>query len=91
MFKSDTPQNPTHVIALNLSGKVEIIVLPKGDEQNAKIFIGPKIYASQASLVPVTVSFKDVDGSGRLAMLLHVEDQTIVYPNSGSEFIAPKQ
>lgn len=91
VFKNDTLETPTHVIALNLNGKIEIIVMPQGKSQNAKIYDGPEILAPNPSFVPVTVSFEDVDGSGRKAMLVHIETQTIVYPNDGNQFQTPKQ
>lgn len=91
LFSGDTPETPTHVIALNLNGRITIIVMPQGKAQNAKIYEGADIITANPSLVPVTVSFQDVDGSGRKAMLVHVGTQTIIYPNDGKAFQTPKQ
>ncbi len=42
----DSKANPTHLIALNLNGKVEILEFPGGDATHAKIFPGPRINGS---------------------------------------------
>jgi hypothetical protein len=91
VFKNDTPESPTHVIALNLNGRIKIIVMPQGQSQNARMYDGPQILAANPELVPVTVTFEDVDGSGRKAMIIHVGTQRIVYLNDGNQFQTPKQ
>ena len=42
-------------------------------------------------LVPVTLTFQDVNGDGRLDMLVHIEDQIIVFLNNSTKFVAPTQ
>lgn len=87
----DSATNPSHFLALNLNGHVEVIEFPGGDATHAKIYIGPTLFSDDAGLIPVTVSFKDVNGDGKLDMLIHIQDQTIVFLNTGSEFQSPKQ
>jgi hypothetical protein len=88
---SDSADHPSHFIAINLNGHVEVIEFPGGDATHAKIYIGPPLIGDNASLIPVTVSFKDVNGDGKPDMLIHVQDQTLVFLNTGRQFQSPKQ
>ncbi len=84
----DSAANPSHFIFLNLNGHVEIIELPAGDASKAKIYVGPTLFTDNAALVPVTGEFKNVNGTEE--MLVHIQDQTIIYVSDGTKFI-PKQ
>lgn len=53
----DSIAHPSHFIALNLRGRIEIIELPAGDPTRARIYSGPQLYGSGADLVPVTLQF----------------------------------
>jgi hypothetical protein len=88
---NDSAANPSHFIALNLNGKVEVIEFPGGDGTHAKIYIGPTIFSDNAGFVPVTVTFSDVNGDGKPDMEIHIQDQTIIFLNDGTQFKAPKQ
>jgi hypothetical protein len=81
----DSAKHPTHFIFLNLNGRVEIIELPP-DPSKAKIYSGPTLYADNAAQTPVTADFEDVDGDGRVDMIVHIGDQSITYINDGTEF-----
>src|SRR5690349_10476922 len=85
---NDSPANPSHFIFLNLNGKVEIIEMPAGDAAHAKIYIGPTIFSDNAALVPVTGEFRNVDG--REEMIVHIQNQEIIYVSDGKQFV-PKQ
>jgi hypothetical protein len=87
---ADSTANPSHFIALNLNGHIEVIEFPGGDGSHARIYIGPQLFGDNAILTPVTLSFKDVNGDGRPDLLLHVQDQTIVFLNDGTQFKTPK-
>ncbi len=41
---NDSPSNPSHFIALNLNGRIEVIEFPGGDASKARIYIGPQLY-----------------------------------------------
>jgi len=61
---------PSHFIALNYNGRVEVIEFPGGDASHARIYLGPQLYGARADLVPVTLSFVDVSGHHQPDMLV---------------------
>ncbi len=83
----DSPSSPTHFLALNLNGTVEVIDLPGGDSSKAKIYRGPHIFGPGAALFPVTLSFPDPTGNGKPNMAVHVQGATIVYLNQNGQFV----
>jgi len=92
---SDRPECRTwdgqYFIAENLHGEIIVIEIPDGDPSKSKIYIGPQLFGDNADLTPVTLSFKDVNGDGKPDMLMHVQDQTIIFLNDGTQFKTPKQ
>lgn len=87
---NDSRLHPSHFIALNLDGRVEIIEIPGGNPTHERVYLGPTLYSDNAGLIPVTVSFKDVNGDGKPDMLLHIQNQTMIYLNNGSQFQSPR-
>ncbi|WP_069801191.1 FG-GAP repeat domain-containing protein [Thermogemmatispora onikobensis] len=83
---NETAGVPSHFIALNLNGHIEIIELPGGDPAHARIYGGPQLYDPDADLVPVTLSFADVNGDHRPDMLVHFQSTRLVFINDGSAF-----
>lgn len=83
---NDSPANPSHFIALNLNRHILIIEFPGGDATKAKDYLGPTLFGDGQDLTPVTLSFKDVNGDGKPDMLIHIQDQTIVFLNDGGQF-----
>jgi len=81
---NDSTVNPSHFIFLNLNGHVEIIEIPAGDASKAKIYIGPTLFSDNAPLIPVTGEFRNRDGKEE--MLVHIQDQTIIYVSDGAMF-----
>ncbi|HVB25094.1 MAG TPA: hypothetical protein VNG51_24370 [Ktedonobacteraceae bacterium] len=86
----DSSTNPSHFIALNLNGKVEVIEVQGGDPAHSIIYPGPTLLGQDANLAPVTLTFTDTTGNGRLDMEVHVLGETIIYLNNGTKFDAPK-
>jgi hypothetical protein len=83
---SDSTDHPTHFIAINLNSHITIIEIPGGNNQHARIYSGPTLYSDNGDLTPVTLEFYDVNGDGKVDMIVHVGDQKIVYLNDGTQF-----
>jgi len=83
---NDSTQSPSHFIVLNLNRHVEIIEFPGGDPTKARVFLILTLVGDNQELTPITVSFKDVTGNGKLDMLIHIQDQVIVMVNDNGTF-----
>jgi len=83
---SDSASNPSHFIFINLNRHVEIIELPGGDATHARIYNGPTLFGDGQDLTPVTAEFRDVNGDGKLDMIVHIQDQRLVFINDGTQF-----
>lgn len=86
----DSPQHPSHFIALNLNGQVIIIELRAGNPANSITYTGPHFYETGGNLIPVTLEFRDVNHDGKPDMLIHFQDNVIVFLNDGTQFVPPK-
>jgi hypothetical protein len=85
---NDSAQNPSHFIALNLNRHVEIIEFPGDDGSHAKVYMGPVLLGDGQDLAPVTLSFRDVTGNGKLDMIVSIAGQnaSIVFINDNGQF-----
>lgn len=83
---NESPGVPSHFIALNLHGRLEVIELPGGDPTHARIYLGPQLFGPAASLVPVTLTFQDMNGDHRPDMILHFQGTQVIFLNTGSGF-----
>ncbi len=83
---NDSAANPSHFIALNLNRHVEIIEFPGGDGTKARIFIGPTLIGDGQDLAPVTLTFRDVSGDGKLDMIINIQDNHFVFINENGTF-----
>jgi hypothetical protein len=83
---SDSASNPSHFIFLNLNRHVEIVELPGGDSTHARIYNGPTLFGDGQDLTPVTAEFRDVNGDGKPDMIVHIQDQRLVFINDGTQF-----
>jgi hypothetical protein len=84
---NDSATNPSHFIFLNLNRHVEIIEFPGGDSTHARIYTGPTLFGNGQDLTPVTGVFKDVNGDGKIDMVVQIQDQRLVYINDGTQFV----
>ena len=84
--QNDSASNPSHFIALNLNGRIEVIEFPGGDASKARIYLGPQLYGNGQELIPVTISFVDVNGNHHPDMIIHFQDTNIVYINDQGGF-----
>ncbi len=83
---NDSPSNPSHFIFVNLNRHVVIIELPGGDSTHARIYNGPTLFGDGQNLTPVTAEFRDVTGDGKPDMIVHIQDQRLVFINDGTQF-----
>ncbi len=82
----DSASNPSHFIAVNLNRHVLVIEVPGGDPSKAKIYPITTLFGDGQDLTPVTLTFKDVNGDGKLDMEIHIQDQTLVMINENGGF-----
>src|SRR5438552_14537452 len=87
----DSPKNPSHFIAMNLHSQIIIIEFMGGNPQKAITYLTPVfITGANGDLAPVTLDFHDVNGDGKLDMLVHIhlagQDQVSVFINDGQKF-----
>ena len=76
----------SHFLALNLHGHLEVIEFPGRDASKAVLYAGPVLYGPGQDLTPVTLAFRDLNGDGKLDMLLFYGDQTVAFINTGTGF-----
>jgi len=85
----DDAVHPSHFVALNLRGQLEVIELPAGDASHAKISLGPHLYGPNADLVPVTLQFVDSQHNKRPDMLVLFQGEQAVFRNAQGTFQPP--
>ena len=83
---NESPGMPSHFLAVNLHGRIEIIELPGGDASHARIYIGPQLYGPDADLIPVTLSFIDVNGDHKPDMIVNFQGTQVVFINDQGGF-----
>ena len=88
---ADSVSNPSHFLAINLHGKIEIIEFPGGDSSHARIYLGPQLFGSDADKAPVTLQFADVNGDHKPDMLIFFQSSWIVFINNQNTFSPPTQ
>jgi hypothetical protein len=77
---------PSHFIAINFHGRIEVIEFPGGDATHARIFMGPQLYTNGSDLVPVTLNFLDVNGDHRPDMIIMFQGSQVVFINDQGTF-----
>ena len=83
---NDSSAHPTHFIFINLNRHIEIIELPGGDSTHARIYPGPVLFGDGQDLIPVTADIRDVNGDGKPDLVVHIQDQQLVFINDGTQF-----
>ena len=92
----DSAMHPSHLIALNLHGQVEVFVLPGGDSAHAQVLLGPNLPWTNADQATVTVETRDVNHDGKIDIVVQITGapqflsasptMTLVAYNTGTGF-----
>lgn len=85
----DSDSQPSHFIVQNDKRHVIIIEFPADDMSKALIYIAPTLIGDGQERTPVTLSFQRNPQTGRLDLVLHIEDQQYVFTNNGTKFVPP--
>jgi hypothetical protein len=84
----ETGKTPSHFIALNLHGHIEIFELPGGDAARVREYDGPQLVGSNADLIPPTLQFVNTSNSRIKDMILQAGNVEIYYHNVQGTFRA---
>ncbi len=84
VYPGDTTEHPSHYLFLNLNGTVLIVELPHCDSAKARIYKSVTLFSDNADQVPITGEFRVVNG--KVEMLVHIQEKTILYLNDGTQF-----
>ena len=87
----DSPQNPSHFIAMNLNRHILVIEIPGGDVSKSVVYSGPTLLGPGQDLTPVTLSFQDVNHDGKLDMIVNVQGSQFIYLNENGTFVPASQ
>ena len=85
----DSRAHPSHFVALNVRGQVEVFELPAGDPTKVRVFLAPILSGNGADQVVVTISFVDLDHDGTPDLILHYGDNEELLYNKGGTFQVP--
>jgi len=85
----ETGKTPSHFIALNLHGRIQIIEFPGGDGTKAKIYLGPQLYDANADRIPVKLQFVDVHHNHQPDMYVQFGNTQVVFRNTAGGFQSP--
>jgi len=87
--QGDDAAHPSHFLAVNLHGQIEVIDLPAGDASHARIYLGLNLYGPDASLGTVTLQFVDSRHTHQPDMVVLFQGQHMVFRNIAGTFHAP--
>lgn len=77
---------PSHFLALNVNGTIEVFEVAGGDATQTHVYIGPHVSGPHADQVPVTLQFV-VHGDPRYPeMVVHVGQMQVLYVNRQGVF-----
>ncbi len=77
----------SHFLFENLDGHIFFEEIPEGNDfKHAIVYSVTVLFGPDAASTPVTATFADVNHDGKLDILIHIGDQTIVYLNTGTGF-----
>jgi hypothetical protein len=85
---NDSPAQPTSFIGLNLNRQVTVFEIPGGDTSKATVINGPYLFGEGEDLTPVQLDTVDVNGDGKLDLMVSVKDEQLVFINDNGSFRA---
>jgi hypothetical protein len=85
----ETTGQPTHLLAINLNRQVMVIELPGGEAAKARTLSGPYLFGANEELTPLQLHLQDLDGDGKLDLLLDIRQEQLVYLNRDGAFRLP--
>ena len=85
---NDSPAQPTNFIGLNLHRQVTVFEIPGGDTSKASVINGPYLFGEGEDLTPVHLDTVDVNGDGKLDLMVSVKDEQLVFINDNGSFRA---
>ncbi len=77
----ETTRTPSHFLAVNLHGQIEILEWPGGDPTKMKVYLGPRITGPDAANVPVTLQFVDPHHTLHPDMVVQFQGTQVVFHN----------
>jgi hypothetical protein len=75
----------SHFLCLNFHGEIQVIELQSGHPEAAKIYTILVLPKNQDH-VPCTLSFEDINGDGKVDLLVHIGSTEIPLYNNGTTF-----
>jgi len=85
----ETTGVPSHFLALNLHGCIEVIDFPGAAGTYARVYLGPQLYGNDADLAPVTLQFVDSRHDHHPDMLVVFGGGQVVFHNEQGTFRPP--
>lgn len=82
----ESGKTPSHFIALNIQGRIEVIELPAGDATHAHIYVGPQLIGPNADLIPAIIHFVDTRHDQHPDMLVQAGNIQVIFHNANSTF-----
>jgi len=89
--QNDSASDPSHFLAINFRGRIEIIEFPGGDASHARIYLGPQLFGPDADTTPVTLKFADINGDHKPDMFVFFQSSWIIFINDHGTFRPPTQ
>ena len=84
----DSAAAPTHFMAVNLHGTINVIEFPGSDVTHAKVYPGPHLLWSNADKAVVTLEVKNGAGNQRPDIVVHIQGDTdILFRQTTANFI----
>jgi hypothetical protein len=79
---------PSHFIALNNHGQIEIIEMPGDDASQARVFFAQHFSGPQADLIPVSLQFSDPQHTRHPDMIVSAQQSQVLFKNEHGTFVA---